>query len=178
MDDSGLHLLLSPPKPEASEIITPDMTASVIEALRERFETVIVDTNSLLSNQTLAILESANYVLMVIEPELPSLKNARLFLDVIQALNLSSSQIDLLINQADKEGAIQVKQIDQALKLSESYQVPVDTSVLPSINGGKVMIKHQAKSPFSKAISALSQSMIEKFSHEAKHQEDLVAETV
>ncbi|MEM7029380.1 MAG: response regulator [Chloroflexota bacterium] len=176
--ETGLNLLLAPAQPEAAETVTPAMTTALLEELRQKFETVIVDTSSLLSNHTLAILESANYVLLVIEPELPSLKNAKLFLEVVQALNLSASRIDLLINQSDKAGGINVKQVDQALKFSDSYQVPLDAAVLPSVNGGQVIVKHQAKTPFAKAITVVAESMIEKFSRETKQPEDLVAEIV
>ena len=159
--ETGLHLLLAPPKPEMAELITPTVLSETINELRDKFTTVIIDAHNLLSNQTLAVLDNTDYIVLVTSPELPSIKNARLFLEVGQELNLTNKGMGLVVNQADKPGGIQFKQIADALKIPSAHPLPVDEHISANINSGKVISQTSAGNKFTTGIEAICQAIIE-----------------
>jgi pilus assembly protein CpaE len=157
---TGVNLLLSPPQPEVSELITGPMIEQTIAGLRKHFQTVLIDTAHLLSNQTLAVLDGADYILIVTNPELPSIKNVRLFLEVGQELNLSSKRIGLVINSANREGGIAAKQIEQALKLNSNYRLPHDLNIASNANSGKVITQQNSSPAFAQGLARLAQELV------------------
>jgi len=175
---TGLHLLLAPPSPETAELITAAMLTQVIDELRNQFETIIVDTHNLLTDHTLTVLDNADYILVVTMPELPAIKNAKLFLDVSQELNLAAKRLDLVVNHADKEGGIPLKQIAQALKLPNVHPIPRDETVLINVNNGKAITEQNTNTAFAKAVGTMAKTLAEAFEQTSTEpQEELVVET-
>jgi pilus assembly protein CpaE len=80
--NSGLKLLLGPTQPELADSITAEMVGEIIQSLKKHFKVVVVDTSSHLSDKTLVVMDNADYVLVVTTPELPAIKNTKLFLEL------------------------------------------------------------------------------------------------
>ena len=157
---TGVNLLLAPPQPEVSELITGPMITQTINSLRNHFQTVLIDTAHLLSNQTLSVLDGADYILIIANPELPSIKSVRLFLEVSQELNLSSKRIGLVINSANREGGIAPKQIEQALKLNSNFQLPHEPDIVSNANSGKVITQQNSSPAFAQGLATLAQELV------------------
>ena len=86
---SGLNLLFAPPKPETAELITGSMLVQVARRLRDRSSAIVIDSPSYLTDHNLALFDIVNLVLLVVTPDLPSIKNARIFCDMAPHLGLS-----------------------------------------------------------------------------------------
>ncbi len=175
--DTGLKLLLAPSQPAEAELIQPAMISEIIDDLRKRFKLIIVDTHNLLTDQTLTVLDNADFVLLVTVPELPAVKNAKLFLDLTQEFSsLAAKRMALIVNAADKFGAIPIKQIEQALKLPQTYQLPQDEVVSTYINSGKVVTQQSGKSSFAQGILKLAQALVEEIEQSTVPDQDAVTE--
>ncbi|NIW44573.1 MAG: response regulator, partial [Gammaproteobacteria bacterium] len=171
---TGLKLLLAPPKPEMAELIKPAMITQVIDELRNRFKIVVIDTQNLLTDQTLAVLDSADQIFIVTVPELPAIKSVKLFLDLGHELNLAAKRMSLILNKVDQFGGIPLKQIEGALKLPKTYQIPHDSTVYTNINSGKVITEQRSNTPFVQAMVHLAQATKQEL---AEAQAALEAET-
>lgn len=156
---TGLKLLLAPPKPEMAELIKPAMITQVIDDLRNRFKIVVMDTQNLLTDQTLAILDSADHIFIVTVPELPAIKSVKLFLDLGHELNLAAKRMSLILNNANQFGGIPLRQIEGALKLPKTYQIPHDPTVYANVNSGKVITEQRSNTPFVQAMVHLAQAI-------------------
>ncbi len=121
---SGINLLFAPPKPETAELITGSMLVQVARRLRDRSTAVVIDTPSYLTDHNLALFDIVNLVLLVVTPDLPSVKNARIFCDMAPHLGLPPERIVLVINRATMLGGIPAPQVEKALGLSRVYQHP------------------------------------------------------
>jgi len=159
--NTGLKLMLGPPRPELAELITPDMVTEVIRELKTYGDAVIVDTKTFLSNDTLAILEIADYILVVTVPELTSIKNTKLFLDLASLLDFSMQKFGLIVNRADLEGGIPARQIKKVLKMDKSYDIPNDPQLNNFINKGILFYQQNPESPISKAIATMREGLWE-----------------
>jgi hypothetical protein len=82
-----------------------------------------------LSDHNLAVMEAADLTLLVITPDLPSVKNARLFLDLAFALDLKPDRFALVINRAATPGGLPPQQIQKLFTLPHIYTIPDDPKI-------------------------------------------------
>ena len=63
---SGVRVILAPPSPEMADVITSTGVKRVVEALRQRYELVVIDCAAWFNDATLGILDLADIVLVVL----------------------------------------------------------------------------------------------------------------
>ena len=85
-DESGLKVLVAPSTPQHAESITVYTVEQVIEALRENYQYVIVDTPAQLQDTTLAALDFATSILLLTTLDLLALHKTRIALDMLRQL--------------------------------------------------------------------------------------------
>lgn len=153
---SGLKVLLAPPRPELVEYVTAEAMRAILGLARSLFDVLIVDTNTQLVEPTLSILDEADQILLVVAPDVPTIKNARLFFDVTAQLNYPPQKIMMVLNKMDRRFGITSEMVEQALKHPISAQIPWDKmSVLTSINKGIPLVTQRAK-PVAQALLQLA----------------------
>ncbi len=156
---SGINVLFAPQKPELSELITGNMMIQVVRALKAQTRAVVIDTASYLSDHNLALTEVATEVLLVITPDLPSVKNAKVFLELAPDVGLKFDQITLVINRATMPGAIPTVQIEKALKLTRTYAIPDDPKLRLSLIKGVSIFQLDAAAPAAVAIDEMTKAI-------------------
>jgi pilus assembly protein CpaE len=156
---SGINLLFAPPKPETAELITGSMLVQAARRLRDRSSAVVIDTGSYLTDQNLALIDIVSLVLLVITPELASVKNARIFCDMAPHLGLPPERIVLVINRVNMPGAIPAAQIEKALGVPRVFSIPDDPKLRYSSVKGATIFQLDANAPSAQAIGDLARSV-------------------
>ncbi len=157
--ESGLKLLLAPAKPDLAEAMTPPMMTEIINSLKNQFKAVVVDTSSILDDATLAILDKADYLMVVTIPELPAIKDTRLFLEVVKQLEFDANWVQVVINRANEPGGIRPSKVAQVLSLDHTYQIPQDRRLEIAMRKGVSICLQDATAPSAVAITEMSQQM-------------------
>jgi len=111
---SGVRVILAPPSPEMADVITSTGVKRVVEALRQRYELVVIDCAAWFNDTTLGILDLADIVLVVLTLEMTSIKNIRLFLEVAETLGYQD-KIRLVLNRADTTLGIRVADVEHSI---------------------------------------------------------------
>lgn len=124
--ESGLKVLLAPARPEMSELVKVDHIQTLFPYLRQLYDFIIVDTSSNINEVTLAMLDQADRILLVTEQTLPSLKTARDFLNLSQALSYKPNKVMLTVNRMDNKQRVSVKDISNILKRPVIITIPID----------------------------------------------------
>ncbi|MEM7800247.1 MAG: response regulator [Chloroflexota bacterium] len=114
--DSGLKVLLAPPKPEMAELVTNDYLEKIYETLRQMFDFIIIDTQTGLSDPTLISLEKSDRILLITQQSLSSLANMRRFFDLMNELGYDVATIMIIVNRASDKFGISIKDVEAALK--------------------------------------------------------------
>lgn len=122
--DSGLRVLLAPPRPEMAELVTAEHMDALLKRIVQLFDYVIVDTQSALNDVTLDVLDVSDRVLLVTQQSLSSLTNTRRFFDLIDELNYDPSKMMLVVNRSSDKLGISVKDVGDALKRPVMVVVP------------------------------------------------------
>ncbi|GAB4435623.1 MAG: response regulator [Chloroflexi bacterium OHK40] len=113
---SGLRVLPSASRPEANEPITAELVASVVGVLRSRYRYVVLDMPHNFSETTLAALDAADQILLLLAPEIGSVVAANCALDVFTQLGYPSGKVALVLNAPFERGGLARKDIETTLR--------------------------------------------------------------
>ena len=162
-EGSGVHILAAPMRPEYADSVSGEQFADVVRYISRMFPYVLVDTGSLLNDLTLAALDVADLVILMMTQDIPSIKNARLFLDLADGLGISRNQIMLVMNRYDKRRSITPERVKDNFKKDIDAIIPLDEKlVVPAMDRGEPFLLRNSASPTAKAISDLAESVITK----------------
>lgn len=149
---SGLKVLAAPLEPAFADDITTAGLMQMLDILRETYDYVIVDTASLLDELLLSLVEKSDMVLMVVDMDLPSVKNAKLALETLRLLKFSTSGVKLVMNRSNSKAKLDDKEIEGALKMSIDAAIPSDALVAASVNEGRPVVESHPKSKVAKGF--------------------------
>jgi pilus assembly protein CpaE len=155
----GVKVLFAPPKPETAELITGSMVVQAARRLRDRSSAVVIDTCSYLTDHNLALIDIVSLVLLVVTPDLASVKNARIFCDIAPHLGLPPERIVLVINRANMVGGIPAPQLEKALGLPRVFHIPDDPKLRYAGVKGATIYQLDAQAPSAQAIGMLARAV-------------------
>lgn len=149
---SGLKVLAAPFEPAFADDITSAAMVQIVGHLKDMFDYVVVDTASILDELLLSLLEVSDRVLMVVEMDLPSIKNAKLALETLRLLKYPTSKVDLVLNRSNAKARLDEKEIETALKAEIKARVPSDAIVAKSVNEGRTVVEAYPRSKLTKGF--------------------------
>ncbi len=161
--DSGIKILAAPPRPENAEEISGQQFGAVLQFLRRMFSYILVDANSVLNEVTLAALDQSDLIVLVTTQDIPSIKNARLFLDLANALGIQRQQILLVMNRFDKRRNITPERVSDITKQEVVAVIPMEERlVVPAMDRGVPFLMQNKTSPVSRGIYDLAEHLRER----------------
>jgi pilus assembly protein CpaE len=127
--------------------IAADQFLKVLEFLRQLYAYVVVDTASYLSEVTIAAIDASDVIVLITTQDIPAIKNARLFLDLLQTLGIDRGRIAFVVNRFDKRIAITAERVGENLKQAVAVVLPLDERVvITAVNRGiPFMIDNKAQ---------------------------------
>ena len=159
---SGLKVLAAPLEPAFADDITTAGLMQMLDVLQESFDYVIVDTASMLDELILSLIEKSDDVLMLVDMDLPSVKNAKLALETLRLLKFSTANVQLIMNRSNAKAKLDNKEIEGALKMGIAASVPSDAIVAASVNEGRPVVETDPKSKVSKGFESVAALIAEK----------------
>jgi len=157
--ESGIKLLLAPSQPQFADFITVPMVTSIIDQLKKQFKIIVIDTETQLTDRTLTVLEAADYTLLVIVPELPAIKSAKLYLEIVEQLDFDPKHIMVAVNRANMPGGVRPDQIEKVLKIQGTYLIPYDLKMRAALNRGAAICQQDSHAPSAQAITNMARDM-------------------
>ena len=159
-EDSGLRVLVAPSTPQYAESITVYTIEQTIEALRESYQYVLIDTPSQLQDTTLAALDAATHILLIATLDVLALHKTRTALEMLRQL-YPPEKIRVILNRSNTEAGISLAQAEEALGIPLSGQIPSDGRVVvTSINEGKPFVLSASESQIARRVSDLANELI------------------
>jgi pilus assembly protein CpaE len=157
---SGISILASPSRPELADKITADQFLKILEFLRQMYAYVVVDTSPYLSDVTIAAIDVSDVIVLVATQDIPAIKNARLFLDLLQNLRINRGRIAFVMNRFDKRIAITAERVGENLKQEVAAVLPLDERVvIPAVNRGIPFMVDNRSQPVARGIFGLAESV-------------------
>ena len=158
--ETGAHVLAAPTRPEHAEKVSPDQFARLIEYLSQMYAYVVIDTASLLTDATLGAIDKCDVLVLVVTQDIPSIKNARLFLDLLNSLGIPRERVVFTMNRYDKRIAITPERVGENLKQPVVAVIPLDERiVIPAVNRGVPFILENKTQPAGKGILSVAEGV-------------------
>ena len=163
---SGLYVLLSPPRPEMAELVQEKQLRSLMRILRQHYDYIVVDTSTALNDVNLAMLDTADRIVLLTRQSLPSLKNVSRFFDLTEDLEYEDDKVMLVVNHGSNKLNISVKDIADTLKWPVTAVVPADELADSAANRGIPLVSDEwRRRPASRAINQLSNKIVTELDH-------------
>jgi pilus assembly protein CpaE len=152
--DSGVMVLPAPKDPSDADRIHPVDVQRVIEAARAKFDYVIVDTPAALTEIVLAAFDMSNQLYVMATLDLPSIRHMGVFLNTLEKLKISSDNVKLILNKAERDVGLDVEQVTRLFPQGFTSVLPYAKEVTKSVNVGTPVLAFAPTSDVSRRIAA------------------------
>ncbi|MBL8101330.1 MAG: response regulator [Anaerolineales bacterium] len=158
---SGVRILAAPQRPEQAEKVSSDQFSKVLQFLQGLYAYVVVDTSPILTDVILSTIDITDVIVLVTTQEIPSIKNARLVLDLFKTMGVNKDRVVFAMNRYDKRIAITPDRVSENLKHEISVTIPLDEKVvITAVNRGVPFMLDAGKlQPVGRGIFSLAEAI-------------------
>ncbi len=122
---SGLCYVASPKSPLAADAFSDEFWRTVFGEFKRRNEFIVVDLPHDFSDMTIQLLNTSNWVLLILAPEIGSLRAASSALEIYDKLGYPGDKIKLVLNRTTSTG-IQQARLEKVLERPFDFVLPHD----------------------------------------------------
>jgi pilus assembly protein CpaE len=173
---SGVKILSAPSRPEYAEQVSGDQFTKIITFMRNLFSYTVIDASSNLTDISLAALDLSDLIILITTQDIPSIKNARLFLDLTGSLGINKRRVLFVMNRFDKRIGITPEKVGESFKHDIVAVIPAEERiVVPSINRGVPFMMGDRTRPIAKSVLALVEVIRQRLAEMAAEEAEKVA---
>jgi pilus assembly protein CpaE len=110
-----------------------------------------------LDEPVLTILERSDDVLLVVDMDMPSVKNAKLALDTLKLIDFEMGKIKLIVNRVNSKARLDVEELERSLDLTVMAAIPSDKMVPRSVNEGVPVVALSPRSRVARGFQNVVQ---------------------
>ncbi|TMK64081.1 MAG: hypothetical protein E6G60_07370 [Actinobacteria bacterium] len=158
--DSGLLVLPAPVEPVPGGAVSPQDVVAVCGGLQAMCKYVVVDLPTQFDEYVLALIEAADEILLVGNMDIPSVKNLKIGIQALDLMALAGSKLRLVLNRANVQVKLDVREIEQVLGLRAEFPIPNDLAVPIAVNAGIPVVMNDPNSAASRAIQNIATSLL------------------
>jgi pilus assembly protein CpaE len=163
MHPTGVHVLAAPKVLEEAGLLTHVHLQKAYALLKSIFEWVVVDLPVTFDEPMVTTLQNADEILLVTLLNIPSLRNAKRYLEIFWRLGIPRERVRVVVNRYDRkaEGSLSLKDAGAALEQPAFFTIPNNyDTVITAINGGKPLVEVAADNSIVKAFDGLAERLI------------------
>lgn len=167
--ESGVSLLTVAASPEVGEDITRHHMIEVFGALASTFDYVVVDIGRHLDDRTAEVLELSDEIFMLCTLDIPSIRNASRYFDVLERMDIERDRFRLVINRFQKKTRLSPKDAEAALGMDIFWMIPNDFDpVSVGIDRGTPAVLMSKRSKVAKNLKELAEWICKRRDEEAE----------
>ncbi len=157
-----LYILPAPNRLEEGEAVTPAHLEKILRYIVENlgFRWILLDCCHQLDEITLKALEMSDALVLVSNQSVPALANAKKVLEVLKLLDLKGLNIGVWINAWEKQGDLNLPEIEGFLGRKVSGTLGRDPKQVDwSINEGKPLVEFLPRHPLCRDLGKIAASL-------------------
>ncbi|MCJ7780760.1 MAG: AAA family ATPase [Acidimicrobiia bacterium] len=158
---SGLKILAAPLEPSLADEVSTQSVVRSIAMLKRMFDYVVIDTAPFLDEPVLSILERSDDVLLVVDMDLPSVKNAKLALDTLKLIKFPFEKIQLVLNRVNSKARLDIGELERSLELDVQAAISSDKLVPRAVNEGEPVVSLYPRSRVAKDLRAVTRLVVD-----------------
>ncbi|HID88996.1 MAG TPA: response regulator [Anaerolineales bacterium] len=153
---SGLRVLAAPFVPVIGEGLPRDKVVAALSALRHDFPLLVIDLPSVLNDVTMAALENADIIVLVMTSDPASIQAT---LGTLQVLKGFGERIRLILNQTQPNQPLPAEALERVLRTSINGVIPFDPAQTQALAKGRPLVYVDPDTPLAKAVAALAPAL-------------------
>lgn len=153
--ETGLWVVPGSDSPAAADGVTPESAGTLLRALSESFDFVVVDTAPGLSEHTLAALDLTSELVLVTALDVPGVRGLRKEIETLSQLALLLEARHVVINFADPSRGLSIADVEATINAKVDIALPSATIVPVSVNQGVPLLQTRGKDPLTRQLAAL-----------------------
>jgi len=157
---SGLQVLAAPTRPEYAELVTAEHVEQILSEVKGKFDFIICDNISRFDDVSLVSFDASTQIWLVLAMDVPTLKNAKLSLEVIEGLH-HTSKVQVILNRSSKEMGMDPQDVEKSLNIKIGYEIPSDgRGLVAAVNQGVPFVTSHPQSKASEGIRNMAKKLI------------------
>ncbi|MEK8023623.1 MAG: AAA family ATPase [Candidatus Hydrogenedentota bacterium] len=155
-EGSGVSVLTAPVRPDEADLVKGPHIDQILRKMKEKFHYIVVDTPAFLSDTVLTSLELSDFILLLLTMELPTIKDGKLMMEIMQTFGYSSDKVKIIMNRESKDSAFKKADIEKTLEAEVAATIPSEgAAVMPAVNEGEPVYLRSPDSMVAKAMNEL-----------------------
>lgn len=153
---NGLRVLLPPPQGELADDVTADVARRVLGGIRSRFDHVVIDCGSVVTEGSAVAAELSDLALVVVTPDVVAMRAANRLLALWERVQVRKDHVMAVVNRTSRDREIQPELIGRIVDAPVARStLPADFRGLePAVNTGSP--SRAESGPFADAIAMLA----------------------
>jgi pilus assembly protein CpaE len=157
---ANLALLAAPLEPQESEEIEPEHVTEILHLVSQRYARVLLDLPHTFDPITIAALDIADDILLVMAVDIPGIRGTRRALSVLDRLGYPRSRIHIAVNRWSKHSDVELRKVEAHLGQQFIGFVPNDYfKVIESINLGRPHVDSEPSSRIALEIKRIASAL-------------------
>jgi pilus assembly protein CpaE len=134
---SGLDLIPAPENGDAFRNVPSGAVAHMLEFMRARYEFILVDLPTLMSEESLDVVRECDQLYIVTVAEVAALRNVVRQIEYFTRKQIPQDRIRVVLNRHQKRALVTDEQIEKVIKQKIFWRVPNQYAhVVKTIHGG------------------------------------------
>ena len=158
---SGMRVLSAPLEPSLADEVSTQVVVKTIGMLKRMFDYIVIDTAPFLDEPVLSILERSDVVLLVVDMDLPSVKNAKLALDTLRLIKFPFEKIKLVLNRVNSKARLDIDELERSLGLEVQAAVSSDKLVPRAVNEGEPVVSLYPRSRVARDLRSVARLVVD-----------------
>jgi pilus assembly protein CpaE len=155
--NSGVEFVAAPTYPEDAAAINNEVQAQAVRSFANSYEYVIADLPHDFTEAAIAGLDLADHILLMMGPDLPSVRAAAAALHTYNKLGYDREKIIIILNSTFEHNGLARKNIETALHTPINLVLPFDSgSFITAMNMGRAFVTTNPERPVSVSIEDLA----------------------
>ena len=154
---SGLYYTIASKLPVAIDTISNEFWNKLLGMFTQQNEFIVIDTPHDFSDSAIQFLNASTYILLVLAPDLSSIKAASNAINIYDKLGFSGTKLKVVMNSISSHNGIKQAQLEKALGFPVSFTLPYDPNhVIRAINFGEPFVLSNPELPISERIEDMA----------------------
>lgn len=163
---AGVRLLAAPARPEQADLVSPDDVRRLIQQARERFDWTVIDLAPVFRDQTLAALDAADQILLIMTPDLVAVRNARTALTAMTELGYTEDRIHLVLNRDGQPDGLLAAEIQPFFSRPLLLRLPDDPgTVVAALNRAEPFVLSHPRTQLARQMGRLARHCLPPSAH-------------
>lgn len=153
---SGLDVIASAETHGGARNTDPAALQRTLTFLREEYDYVILDCSRSLEESNMTVVDLSDQVYLVSTPDIGAVRDLSRHIDGLIRYQQPTEKLRLIVNRSSSKGAMSTAQIEKAVRMPISTNIPNSYAELVEATNMGVPVQAGGKSDFSGHLSAWS----------------------